>query len=43
MKVSIITVTRNCVGTVAECLASVAGQTYPHREHIVIDGGLTAW
>lgn len=37
-KISIITATRNCVGTVAECLASVAGQTYPHREHIVIDG-----
>ena len=41
MKISIITATRNCAGTIAECLASVAGQSYPDREHIVIDGAST--
>jgi glycosyltransferase len=41
MKISIITATWNCAGTVAECLASVAGQSYPDREHIVIDGAST--
>jgi glycosyltransferase involved in cell wall biosynthesis len=34
----VITVTRNCVATVAGCLDSVAAQTYPHREHVVVDG-----
>lgn len=38
MKISIITATWNCAGTIADCLASVAGQSYPDREHIVIDG-----
>ncbi|MDG4597914.1 MAG: glycosyltransferase family 2 protein [Candidatus Contendobacter sp.] len=41
MKISVITVTRNCADTVAECLASVAGQSYLDREHIVIDGAST--
>ncbi len=41
MKISIITATRNCAGTVTDCLASVAGQSYPDREHIVIDGAST--
>lgn len=41
MKISIITATRNCAGTLADCLASVAGQSYPDREHIVIDGAST--
>jgi glycosyltransferase involved in cell wall biosynthesis len=35
---SIITVTFNCAGTIAQCLASVAAQTHAAREHIVIDG-----
>lgn len=39
MKISIITATWKCEDTIAECLASVAGQSYPDREHIVIDGG----
>ena len=38
MKISIITATRNCADTIADCLTSVAGQSYPDREHIVIDG-----
>jgi glycosyltransferase involved in cell wall biosynthesis len=31
MKISVITATRNCVGTIADCLASVAGQSYPDQ------------
>jgi glycosyltransferase involved in cell wall biosynthesis len=38
MKISVITATWNCVHTVADCLASVAAQTYPFREHVVVDG-----
>lgn len=41
LTISVITVTRNCAATVAECLASVAAQTYPHREHVVVDGAST--
>ncbi len=39
--ISIITATWNCASTVADCLASVASQTWPHREHLVIDGAST--
>lgn len=38
MRISVITATWNCAGTVGECLASVAGQSYPEREHIAVDG-----
>lgn len=38
MKVSIITVCRNNVDTIAATLESVARQDYPDKEHIVIDG-----
>ena len=41
MKISIITATWNCADTLADCLASVAGQSYPDREHLVIDGAST--
>ena len=41
MKISIITATWKCAGTIADCLASVAGQSYPDREHLVIDGAST--
>jgi len=41
VKISVITATWNCVATVADCLASVAGQSYTGREHIVIDGAST--
>lgn len=38
---SIVTVSLNSESTVRACLKSVIGQTYPHIEHIVIDGGST--
>lgn len=38
MKISIITATFECASTVGDCLESVAAQTYPDREQIVIDG-----
>lgn len=40
-KVSIITVCRNSSGVIATCLESVARQTHPSIEHIVIDGAST--
>lgn len=39
--ISVITATYNCASTVAECLASVAEQTWPHRQHVVVDGAST--
>ena len=39
MKVSIVTACYNSVRTIADSLDSVAGQTYPDIEHIVVDGG----
>lgn len=39
--ISIIVATFNNVGTVQQCIESVALQTYPHRELIIIDGGST--
>ena len=39
MKISIITATYNSAKNLANCLQSVAGQDYPHIEHIVVDGG----
>lgn len=41
VKISIITVTRNCESTIAECLASIAAQTFKFREHVIIDGAST--
>ena len=41
MKLSIITVTRNCAATVAHCMNSLRQQTYPHIEHLIIDGAST--
>ena len=40
-KISIITVTRNSAETIEDTILSVAGQSYPHVEHIVIDGAST--
>lgn len=37
-RVSIITVTYNCAGVVADALRSVAAQDHPAIEHIVVDG-----
>jgi glycosyltransferase involved in cell wall biosynthesis len=39
--VSVITPVLNRAKTIASSLASVASQTYPHIEHIVVDGGST--
>ena len=39
VKVTIITVVYNGAQTIANALQSVATQTYPNIEHIVIDGG----
>lgn len=38
MKLSIVTATYQCEGTIADCLASVAAQTHDDVEHVVIDG-----
>jgi len=37
-KISIITPTLNSVKTIEECLLSVAKQSYPNKEHLIIDG-----
>lgn len=39
VKISIITVCFNSAKTIQETLISVASQTYPHVEYILIDGG----
>src|SRR3954470_8977333 len=39
--VSIVTPCLNPGWRLTRCLASVAAQTYPHLEHIVVDGGST--
>lgn len=38
VRLSLITATWNCAGTLVDCLASVAGQSYTNREHVLIDG-----
>lgn len=39
--ISIVTATWNCAETLPDCLTSIAQQTYPHREHIIVDGAST--
>ena len=41
MRVSIITPVYNRIKTFESCLKSIHSQTYPHIEHIIIDGGST--
>jgi glycosyltransferase involved in cell wall biosynthesis len=41
MKISIVTVSYNSAQTLADTLVSVAGQTHPDVEHIVVDGAST--
>ncbi len=41
MKISVITVCYNAASHIDECLRSVAVQSHPDVEHIVIDGGST--
>lgn len=38
LKISIITATYNSSSTIADCITSVNEQTYPHIEHIIVDG-----
>lgn len=38
MKISIVTVSYNAAGTIADTMASVQAQDYPDVEHLVIDG-----
>lgn len=39
MKISVVTACFNSARTIGECLRSVAVQSHPHIEHLVIDGG----
>ncbi|MCH8902371.1 MAG: glycosyltransferase [Bacteroidetes bacterium] len=41
MKISIITVCRNCVGTIEDTIKSILEQDYPSLEYIIIDGSST--
>ncbi len=41
MEVSIITAVFNSSKTIEDCMKSIHFQTYPHIEHIIIDGGST--
>lgn len=41
LKISIVTVCFNAVGTIEETMLSVLNQTYPNVEYIIIDGGST--
>lgn len=41
LKISVITATWNCAGTISDCFGSISRQDYEHREHIVVDGGST--
>ena len=38
MKISIVTATYNSAATVKDTLESIARQTYPDIEHIIVDG-----
>ena len=41
MQISIVTINYNNAEGLSKTLASVASQTYPHIEHIIVDGGST--
>ncbi|MCS7086098.1 MAG: glycosyltransferase, partial [Bacteroidia bacterium] len=41
MRLSVVTVVLNGAQTIGPTLRSVAEQTYPHIEHVVVDGGST--
>lgn len=41
MKVSVITATKNNVGTIEQCINSVSSQSYDDLEYIIIDGAST--
>ena len=41
MLISVVTAVYNRAGTIAEAMASVQAQDYPHVEHVIQDGGST--
>ena len=41
MRISVVTVCFDAAGTIRDTLESVAGQSYPNIEHIIVDGGST--
>lgn len=41
MKISVVTVCRNAVATVEDTICSVADQTFPNIEHVIVDGAST--
>lgn len=41
IKISVVTATWNCAKTLPNCLASIAEQSYPNREHVIVDGAST--
>jgi glycosyltransferase involved in cell wall biosynthesis/GT2 family glycosyltransferase len=41
IRFSVITVSRNAAAHIGRCLESVAAQTYPHVEHVIVDGAST--
>lgn len=41
MKITIVTVAFNAASTITDTLQSIAGQTYPDVEHILVDGAST--
>lgn len=41
VRISVVTAVLNGAATVADCLRSVAAQTLPGTEHVVVDGGST--
>ena len=41
MKVSVITAVLNRASTIEPCIESVASQTHPDIEHVIVDGGST--
>jgi glycosyltransferase involved in cell wall biosynthesis len=41
ISISVITTTRNAATQLPACLASVAGQTHPWVEHVIVDGAST--
>ncbi len=40
-KISVITATLNRRDYLPRCIEGVASQSYPHREHVIVDGGST--
>ena len=41
LKLTAVTATYNRESFLPRCIESVAGQSYPHKEHVIIDGGST--